>query len=124
MTHARPIAGLLGVLLSVISMAVGVAGQGNAPGADLIVPHESWSCGLPDGIPRPEGGTLVFEAEMKLDRVADIGRTQYGRRQVAIVQGGTVTGTRVNGSVMTGGLDFELTLANGVVEVEQIYVLR
>ena len=124
MTHARAIAGIVGVLLSVTSMAVGLAGQGNAPGADLIVPHESWSCGLPDGIPRPEGGTLVFEAEMKLDRVADIGRTQYGRRQVAVVQGGTLTGTRVNGSVMTGALDFELTLANGVIEVEQIYVLR
>ncbi len=124
MTHARAIAGIIGVLLSVISMSVGVAGQGDAPGADLIVPHESWSCGLPAGIPRPEGGTLVFEAEMKLDRVADIGRTQYGRRQVAVVQGGTLTGTRVNGSVMTGALDFELTLATGVIEVEQIYVLR
>ena len=124
MTHARAIAGIIGVLLSVISMSVGVAGQGDAPGADLIVPHESWSCGLPGGIPRPEGGTLVFEAEMKLDRVADIGRTQYGRRQVAVVQGGTLSGTRVNGSVMTGALDFELTLATGVIEVEQIYVLR
>lgn len=124
MTQTGAIAGIARVLLSVISMAAGVAGQGNPPGADLIVPHESWSCGLPDGIPRPEGGTLVFEAQMKLDRVADIGRTQYGRRQVAVVQGGTLTGTRVNGSVMTGALDFELTLANGVVEVEQIYVLR
>ena len=124
MTQTRAIAGIVGILLSVISMAVGVAGQGSAPGADLIVPHESWSCGLPDGIPRPEGGTLVFEAEMKLDRVADIGRTQYGRRQVAVVQGGTLTGTRVNGSIMTGALDFELTLANGVIEVEQIHVLR
>ena len=124
MTQTRAIAGIVGVLLSVITMAAGVAGQGNAPGADLIVPHESWSCGLPDGIPRPEGGTLVFEAEMKLDRVADIGRTQYGRRQVAVAQAGTLTGTRFNGSVMTGALDFELTLANGVIEVEQIYVLR
>ena len=124
MTHARALAGIIGILLSVISMSVGLAGQGDARGADVIVPHESWSCGLPDGIPSPEGGTLVFEAAMTLDRVADVGRTQYGRRQVAVVQGGTVTGTRLNGSVMTGAIDFELTLANGVIEVEQIYVLR
>jgi len=124
MTQTRAIAGIVGALLSVISMVAGVAGQGNAPGADVIVPHESWSCGLPDGIPRPEAGTLVFEAEVKLDRIADIGRTQYGRRQVAVAQGGRLAGTRINGSVMTGALDFELTLANGVVEVEQIYVLR
>ena len=75
MTQTRAIAGIVGLLFSVISMTDGLAGQGNAAVADLIVPHESWSCGLPDGIPRPEGGTLVFEAEMKLDRVADIGRT-------------------------------------------------
>jgi hypothetical protein len=124
MTQTRAITGIVGVMLSVISMAVDVAGQAGASGADLIVPHESWSCGLPDGIPRPEGGTLVFEAEMKLDRVADIGRTQYGRRQVAVVQGGTLTGQRLTGTVMTGALDFELTLANGVVEIEQIYVVR
>jgi hypothetical protein len=124
MTHARALAGIVGILLSVISLAVGAAGQRNGPGADLIVPHESWSCGLPNGIPRPESGTLVFEAEMTLDRVADVGRTQYGRRQVAVVQGGTLKGARLNGSVMTGALDFELTLANGVIEVEQIYVLR
>jgi hypothetical protein len=66
----------------------------------------------------------VFEAEMSLDRVADLGRTPYGRRQVAVVQGGTVKGARLTGTVMTGALDFELTLANGVVEVEQIFVLR
>ncbi len=124
MTHARAIAGLVGILLSVINMAAGAAGQASPTGADLIVPHESWSCGLPDGIPRPEGGTLVFEAVMALDRVADIGRTQYGRRQVAVAQAGTLTGTRLNGSVMTGAIDFELTLANGVIEVEQILVLR
>jgi hypothetical protein len=124
LTYIRAIAGIVGILVSVASMAAGVSGQATGSAADLIVPHESWSCGLPGGIPRPEGGTLVFEAEMKLDRVADIGRTPYGRRQVAVVQGGTLTGTRLTGTVMSGALDFELTLSNGVVEIEQIYVLR
>jgi hypothetical protein len=61
---------------------------------------------------------------MKLDRVADIGRTPYGQRRVAVVQGGTLTGQRLTGSVMTGALDFELTVANGVMEIEQVVVLR
>ena len=124
MTQTRAIAGIVGVILSAISMGIGVAGQATAAGADLIVPHESWSCALPDGIPRPESGSLVFEAEIKLDRLADIGQTQYGRRQVAVVQGGTLTGPRLTGSIMTGALDLELTLANGVIEIEQIFVLR
>lgn len=125
MRHMRAIAFIIGTVLVLGAVAIRAAGQGPAPGAGVvIVPHESWSCGLPGGIPRPESGTLVFQAEMKLDRVADVGGTQYGRRQVAVVQEGTLTGPRVSGSVMTGALDFELTLANGVIEIEQILVLR
>jgi len=66
----------------------------------------------------------VFQTEMKLDRVADIGRTQYGRRQVAVGLEGTLTGPKITGSVMTGALDFELMLPNGVIEIEQILVLK
>jgi hypothetical protein len=79
---------------------------------------------MPDGIPAPESGTLVFEARMTLDRVLDIGNTPYGRRQVAIVRDGTLAGPRLTGSVATGALDFELRLANGVIEIEQVYVFR
>lgn len=119
-------------VVAVCGVVTGVAaGQSGAKpaaaggtSARLVVPHETWSCGMPAGIPAPETGTLIFTAEVPLDRVADIGRTQYGRRQVAVGQQGTVTGTKLTGTVMTGGLDFELALANGVIEIEQILVLR
>jgi hypothetical protein len=61
---------------------------------------------------------------MKLDRLADVGQTQYGRRRVTVLQSGTVTGAKLNATVMTGALDFELTLANGVIEIEQQFVLK
>ena len=121
--------GVIVAAVVVSAVGAGVATGQNAParpGAPLrlIVPHESWSCGMPAGIPAPETGTLVFTVEMPLERVADIGRTQYGRRQVAVAQEGTVTGAKLSGTVMSGALDFELTLTNGVVEIEQILVLR
>ena len=121
--HARS---LIASTVVVLALAAAVAaGQGAAPGAGtIIVPHESWSCGLASGIPGPESGTLVFEAALTLDRVADIGPTQYGRRRVAVAAGGTLTGAKIAGTVMSGALDFELTLANGVIELEQILVLR
>ena len=123
-THTRALA-CIGTVLFVSVLAARAAGQAGASGtAPVIVPHESWSCGLPAGIPSPESGTLVFQADMKLDRVIDVGRTQYGRRQAAVVQEGAVTGAKLTGSVMTGAIDFELTLANGVIEIEQILVLR
>jgi hypothetical protein len=91
--------------------------------ATVIVPHASWNCGMPDGIPAPEGGRLVFEATIRLQAVHDLGTTPYGKRQVAVVQEGTFTGPQLTGTVAPGSLDLELTLANGVIEVEQLFVL-
>lgn len=133
MRSGRTVRSVLGVLLVVVSSvhvsAVQNGGtRGNAATggavAAVIVPHESWSCGLPDGIPSPESGTPVFDVTMTLERVADVGTTQYGRRTVAIVRSGDVRGSRLTASVAAGALDFELTLANGVIEIEQSLVLR
>ena len=96
-------------------------GQGTAK---VLLPHASWDCGMKDGIPNPESGSLIFETQMKLDRLAKIGKTQYGNRRVAVGLEGTLTGPKFTGTVMTGALDFELTLSNGTVEVEQIFVFK
>lgn len=90
----------------------------------VLIPHESWPCGMADGIPVPESGDPVFEADLKLDQVYHIGRTPYGMRDVIVIQDGTVSGAKIHASVMTGGLDFQLSFSNGSMEMEQIFVLR
>ncbi len=100
-------------------------GQTPAATADkTLIPTAAWSCYMPEGIPKPEEGTLVLEAEMQLDNVYDVGLTPYGQRQVVVTQTGKMNGPKIQANILAGGLDFELTLANGVVEVEQILVLR
>jgi len=94
------------------------------PALPALIPHAAWDCGMPAGIPAPEGGNLIFEISIPLDRAADIGATQYGQRRVAVGRAGSVTGDRLTAAVMEGALDFELTLANGTIEIEQILVLR
>ena len=49
--------------------------------AKVFIPHASWDCGMKDGIPNPESGVLIFEAQMKLDRLARAGKTPYGNRR-------------------------------------------
>ena len=61
---------------------------------------------------------------MRLERVVNVGKTPYGNRQVAVVQDGVLSGSRLAGSVMTGALDLELTLSNGAIEIEQLLVLK
>jgi hypothetical protein len=89
-----------------------------------LLPHATWDCGMPQGIPRPEAGRLVLEIEVPLERAIDVGRTQYGMRRVAIGLDGSVTGPKFSGVVAPGTLDFELTLVNGTVEIEQTLVLK
>jgi len=89
-----------------------------------LLPHATWDCGMPQGIPRPEAGRLVLEIEVPLERAIDVGRTQYGMRRVAVGLDGSVKGPMFSGAVTPGTLDFELTLANGTVEIEQTLVLH
>jgi hypothetical protein len=56
---------------------------------------------MPEGIPSPESGTLIFEADMKLQLVANIGRTPFGNRQVAVVQDGVLKGDRLSGAYLS-----------------------
>src|ERR1044071_1548259 len=76
-------------------------GQGTSK---VLLPHASWDCGMKDGIPNPESGALIFETQLKLDRLAKIGKTQYGSRRVAVALEGTTTGPKFAGTVMTGAL--------------------
>ena len=90
----------------------------------VLIPHESWTCGMAEGIPSPESGTVIFEAEMKFERILDVGKTPYGNRQVVVMQEGAVAGAKLSGSVMPGALDFELKLSNGTIEIEQVLVIK
>lgn len=90
----------------------------------VLIPHPSWDCYLPQGIPAPEDGALIFEMKIPLDRIETVGRTPYGQRSVAVGLQGKVEGPRFSGAVMEGALDFMLTLPNGTIEIEQILVLQ
>ena len=115
---------ILFVLGVVIRLALGTQPVQAQRAQQTLIPHATWDCGMPEGIPSPEAGSLILEIEMPLDRVADIGRTQYGLRRVAVGVGGVVEGRRLSAKVMPGALDFELTLQNGTIEIEQVFVLQ
>lgn len=123
----RPVS--IAVLLLAAGLFAACAGMSTgtrtaSTSARTLLPAASWDCGLPTGIPVPEKGVLVLEAVVQLDAVYDVGRTPFGLRHAAVTQAGTMKGPKIEAAVLPGGLDYQLTLANGVVEVEQILVLR
>lgn len=124
MTNRHRILVAIALALAALRGVAQPTGGGQQVADRALLPDPGWSCGMPEGIPVPERGVFVFELAMKLDAVHVVGKTPYGQRKVNVIQGGTVTGDKVSGVVMSGGLDFELVLSNGVMEVEQVLVLK
>jgi hypothetical protein len=107
----------------------GVTGSGGGTTGGVsedatIVPDPGWACGMADGIPSPTQGELAFTITLDISGEHDVGNTPYGFRRLLEVSGGTITGDRLQGSVLTGGLEYELTLSNGVVEYQGINILE
>lgn len=89
-----------------------------------LIPDASWDCGMPAGIPGPATGELAFEIDFTVSEVRDIGQTQFGHRTQIDVSGGTISGPKLEATLEDRGLDYQVTLDNGVVELEQIHILR
>ena len=104
----------------------GGATTGGSTGANdaTIVPDPSWTCGMADGIPPPTAGTLAFSLSLTVSATHDVGNTQFGHRRQLDVSGGTITGDKLKGSVVTGGLDYELTLSTGAMELEEVLIWK
>jgi hypothetical protein len=125
---ATPTAGTGGIA-GAAGTATPMAGSGGTQppaltDADTLVPHASWDCGMPAGIPGPASGELAFEATLTLGEVYDLGDTQFGRRLLIEITGGTLKGPEIDATFMDRGLDWQLTLPNGAVEVEQVNILK
>ena len=97
--------------------------SGNSGGVTLV-PDPSWTCGMPAGIPPPTLGTLVFSLSLTVGAIHDVGNTQFGTRRQLDVSGGTITGSKLKGTVLAGGLDYELTLSTGAMENEEILIWK
>jgi hypothetical protein len=102
----------------------GGAAGGSSGGDPTFIPDPGWACGMADGIVPPTQGTLAFSITLQISATHDVGNTPYGHRRLLDVKGGTITGDRINGSVVTGGLEYELTLSNGVLEFQGINILK
>jgi hypothetical protein len=61
---------------------------------------------------------------LTVSAIHDVGNTQFGKRRQLDVSGGTITGDKLKGTVVTGGLDYELTLSTGAMELEEVLIWK
>jgi hypothetical protein len=67
---------------------------------------------------------FVFEVVAQVDQPLVIGQTSHGLRRVIPILGGTVSGPRLQGTVLPGGADWQFVRPDGVLSLEARYTIR
>lgn len=67
---------------------------------------------------------LLFEANVALQPAIVVGDTPQGLRRVVPISGGRFEGATMRGEVLPGGADWQFVRADGVTELEALYLLR
>jgi len=67
---------------------------------------------------------FVFEELVMLGDAIPVGETPRGKRNLIPITGGTFKGPEIEGTIVAGGWDWQLTRADGCTEVEADYMIR
>jgi len=67
---------------------------------------------------------LVFQLDGVLAPALSVGATPQGTRRVVPITGGGFEGPQLRGEIVPGGADWQFDRADGVTQVEALYLLR
>lgn len=66
----------------------------------------------------------VFDANVNIGALLNFGKSKYGERRIIPITGGTFKGQDIEGEVIPGGADWQLTRPDGDVELYARYTLK
>ncbi|HUN87598.1 MAG TPA: DUF3237 domain-containing protein, partial [Terriglobales bacterium] len=66
----------------------------------------------------------VFEEKVTIGEMLNIGKSKYGQRRLIPITGGTFKGPNIEGVVVPGGADWQLTRPDGDTELNARYTLK
>jgi hypothetical protein len=66
----------------------------------------------------------IFTVHSPLGDIQKLGNTPYGERRIIDILGGTVEGERLKGKVLSGGADWQIVRADGVVHLTARYTVE
>ena len=74
----------------------------------------------------PQGPRLefAFEEIVTLGQAIPVGETPLGRRNIIPITGGTFSGPGIQGTIIAGGWDWQLTRSDGCTEIEADYMIK
>jgi hypothetical protein len=67
---------------------------------------------------------FIFEAKVTLDPIQELGVTTYAKRRIIPITGGTFEGPNFNGTIVSGGADWQTVRTDGTADLEARYTLK
>lgn len=66
----------------------------------------------------------IWDAKVYIGEGVELGKTKYGIRRMIPITGGSFKGADIEGTVLQGGADFQVTRADGDTEFTARYMLK
>jgi len=68
--------------------------------------------------------TFAFELRAKVGAPMELGQVLHGRRRIIPIEGGTVKGPMLSGTVPVGGADWQIIQQDGFTELDTRYTFK
>ncbi len=75
-------------------------------------------------LPPPPALVPMARVRCDVDALVSLGPGPYGERRFVPLGGGTVEGPELNGTIVEGGVDWQVGRADGVLDIAAHYVIR
>jgi hypothetical protein len=78
----------------------------------------------PGALPPPPALLPMTQVRCEVGTLVSLGVAKHGERRYVPLGGGTVRGPELNGTLVSGGVDWQVQRADGVLEIAAHYVIR
>ena len=75
-------------------------------------------------MPAPPALVPMTQVRCEVGPVVSLGQAKHGERRYVALGGGTVCGPELNGTLVEGGVDWQISRADGVLDIAAHYVIR
>ena len=78
----------------------------------------------PDALPASPALVPMTQIRCEVGALVSLGMAKYGERRYVPLGAGTVQGPELNGTLVEGGVDWQVQRADGVTDIAAHYVIR